>query len=397
MTSRSFSRRAKTLFSTYDGWNTYTLGTLPLSLFQNFISIMPALPLVLAFYGFLLLIMSTKVNLFQLLKSTKKDIVKRTVDRGTCTQIQASEMQASEKLPTYEEIPKASKKNVMDKLEEEITKAQKPEDLLVHLLSTELNIADKEALLQRAPMCIFVDSDNHRESAEKVEAQLENAGYGKLAIFLYWCFFWDEVQPKGSESWIKELIEIDIEGRWISQRKACIQQKVQGLQISSELLLSSEDEAKYASQLEIYKEQLKDLNKRHWALCRKKWIKEGSIKSWSFNRAYRRQRACPDWYLSASLCDDCAGRGGCCGRSCGCCERPRTVDGFEDTINTRGHCTTACGCCLKAHGVEDLDVGINGDIPDLQELCFKYTTPSLMEDHSLRLLMGYAFDFSGLK
>ncbi|KAJ5534864.1 hypothetical protein N7527_001118 [Penicillium freii] len=249
---------------------------------------MPILPLVLAFSGFLLLITSTKVNLFQLLKSTKKDIVKRNMDRGT--QTQASEMQASEKLPTYKEIPKGSKKNVMDKLGEEITKAQKPEDLLVHLLSTELNIADKEALLQGAPMCIFVDSHNHRKSAKKVDTQLENAGYGKLAILLYWCFFWYRVQPKGSESWIKELIEIDIEGRWISQRKACIQQKVQALQISSELLLFSEDEAKYASQLEIYKEQLKDLNKRHWALSRKKWVKEGSIKSWSFNRAYQRVR-----------------------------------------------------------------------------------------------------------
>lgn len=105
------------------------LGTLLHSLFQIFILIIPTLPLVLAFPGFLLLIMSTKVNLFQLLKSTKKDTVKRTADRGTVIQTQTSEMQASEKLPTYEEIPKASKKNVMGKLEKEIKEAKKPEDL----------------------------------------------------------------------------------------------------------------------------------------------------------------------------------------------------------------------------------------------------------------------------
>lgn len=235
------------------------------------------------------------------------------------------------------------------------------------------------------------DYNHHRKNAEKVEAQLKNAGYGKLAITLYWCFFWYRVRPRGPESWIKELIELDIEGRWIAQRKAYIQEKVLALQISSELLLSSEDEAKYASQLKIYKEQLEDFNRRHWALSRKKWTKEGSIESWSFRRAYHIQRACPDWYLNRDLTNDCVGRGGCC--SCGCCKRPRTVDGFEDAINTRGHCTTACGCCLKAYGVEDVDIGMNGEIPDLQELCFEYKNHNLTTDHSQHLLWGYAFDF----
>lgn len=148
------------------------LGTLLLSLFQNFILIIPILPLVLAFPGFLLLIISTKVNPFQLLKSTKKDTVKRTTDRGTVIQTQGSEMQASEKLPTYEEISKAPKKNVMGKLEKEIKEAKKPEDLLVHLLSTELDIADKRTLLGHAPRCVYSGTANHIESAKKVGAQL---------------------------------------------------------------------------------------------------------------------------------------------------------------------------------------------------------------------------------
>jgi hypothetical protein len=298
-------------------------------------------------------------------------------------------MQASEKLPTYEESTKSPKEILMDRLRKKIEKAKEPKDLLDHLLSTELNVEDKATLLRQAPKRIY-DYD-HRQSAEYVEAQLREEGYAELAIYLYWCFFWYRAQPKEPESWIKELIEIDIEERWVAQRKACIQEKLQTLKSSSELPLSSEDGAKHASQLKSYEEQLKDINKKHWALSRKKWNKKSAITSWSFRRAYDIQRSYAEWYLSVDLVSDCVGRGGCCGRSCGCCKNPRTVGGFDDGINTRGHCTTACGCCLKAHGIEDLDVGIDGEIPDLQELCFEYKRPSLMSFHSRQLLRGYAF------
>ncbi|KAJ5385241.1 hypothetical protein N7517_003152 [Penicillium concentricum] len=310
--------------------------------------------------------------------------------KGTVTETQASEKQASEKLPTYETTNSSTGK-MLNKLKKEIQKAHTPEELLVHLLSTELTFKDKETLPRHAPWSMYVDPD--RENVEKVEAQLVNAGHDKIAIVIYWCFFWYGVQPGGREIWIKEPIEIDIERRWISQRKGCIQEKVQVMQNSSELLLSSEDEAKHASQLKIYKDQLTDLNRRHWALCRKQWIKKESMKSWSFKRAYDRQRKDPDWYLSKLLCDDCVGRGGCCGRGCGCCQRPRTVDGSENSINARGRCTTACGCCLEAHRVEDMDVGINEEIPDLKELHFEYKAPAYMTGHDQRLLKGYTFDF----
>lgn len=332
--------------------------------------------LVLASFGFLLLAMSAKLNILQ---------------KDKATEPQAGEMQSSEELPTYQEIAKSPEKSSEKDLLYKTKNAQKPEDLLVHLLSTELNIDDKKTLIRNAPSRIY-DSDHHRQNAEKVEAQLKDAGYSQLAIVLYWCFFWHGVQPRGPESWIKELIENDIERRWIAQRRARIQEKVQTLETSSDLLLSSEGEAEHASQLELYKGLLQDLNRSHWALSRKSWNKRESIKSWSFSRAYNIQRSYPDWYLSTSLSDDCAGRGGCCGRSCGCCERPRTVDGFEDHIGTRGHCTTACSCCMKAHGVEDLDDLLVEEIPDLEELCFEYKKPSCMTHQSLRLLMGYAFN-----
>jgi hypothetical protein len=342
-------------------------------------------------FGFLIFKNFERPNYIKLgtVENKVESKVESTMAKGPVTESQASET-ASEKLPNSK--AKSSKEKLMDKLMNEIQKAQKPKDLLVHLFSTELTIEDKEDLLCYAPSQVYKRRENNQEDFEEIEAQLIEAGYARLALFLYWCVFWDRAQPEGPESWIKELIEIDIERRWIAQRKVCIQEKVQTLQISSELLLSSEDEAKHASQLKIYKERLTGLNKRQWALSRKKWIKEDSIDSWSFRRAYHIQRKNPDWYLSDTLIADCAGRGGCCGKGCGCCERPRTVDRLEYGTNTRGHCTTACSCCLNARGIEELD-GDNGEIIDLQELYFEYKSPGLMDPHSFELLKGYAFAF----
>ncbi|KGO76819.1 hypothetical protein PITC_089370 [Penicillium italicum] len=108
-------------------------------------------------------------NFLRLLKSTKKN---------TATETQAGEMQASEKLPNYEEIAKFSEKSLMDKLNEKIEEAQKPEDLLVCLISTKLSIKDKATLLKRAPKRVY-DYSCHQKNAEKVEAQLKDAGYGE--------------------------------------------------------------------------------------------------------------------------------------------------------------------------------------------------------------------------
>ena len=99
----------------------------------------------------------------------------------------------------------------------------------------------------------------------------------------------------GPESWIKELIEIDIERRWIAQQRARIQEKVQTLKASLELLLSSEEEAENTSQLESYQGLLQDLNRSHWTLSRKSWNKQDSITSWSFSRAKNIQRSYAEW------------------------------------------------------------------------------------------------------
>ena len=62
------------------------------------------------------------------------------------------------------------------------------------------------------------------------------------------------------------------------------------------------------------------------------------------------------WVLNR---EKCAARGGCCGRTCGCCERPfyqylQPGDHEQDTgkgralIDVIGHCTVECACCIQS-------------------------------------------------
>lgn len=62
--------------------------------------------------------------------------------------------------------------------------------------------------------------------------------------------------------------------------------------------------------------------------------------------------------------DQCAARGGCCGRACACCERP--LDQFfrppreqdqdqgqkseREVVEVLGHCTIECPCCIRFRG-----------------------------------------------
>ncbi|PLB51355.1 hypothetical protein P170DRAFT_464272 [Aspergillus steynii IBT 23096] len=75
-------------------------------------------------------------------------------------------------------------------------------------------------------------------------------------------------------------------------------------------------------------------------------------------RAIRCLREDPKWHLSDFLRWDCADRGGCCSRACGCCERPRSTLNSLDL----GHCTPACGCCAQYHGyrLKDFDTADTG-------------------------------------
>lgn len=64
-------------------------------------------------------------------------------------------------------------------------------------------------------------------------------------------------------------------------------------------------------------------------------------------RAMMFHRRDPGWYLGEWLRDKCADNGGCCGRSCNCCEKPRGITGSPRRF---GHCTPVCDCCDRHYG-----------------------------------------------
>ncbi|THC87830.1 hypothetical protein EYZ11_012726 [Aspergillus tanneri] len=117
-----------------------------------------------------------------------------------------------------------------------------------------------------------------------------------------------------------------------------------------------------SSMADILVSEMQDLQKKLQEFARNIWkierethtilsfFPDGPIK-----RALCARQQQSDWHLSEWLRADCAGHGGCCGRGCGCCTRPRS----EKRPNHVGHCTMECMCCEKVRGfkidIEDLD------------------------------------------
>ncbi|PLB51434.1 hypothetical protein P170DRAFT_471367 [Aspergillus steynii IBT 23096] len=63
-------------------------------------------------------------------------------------------------------------------------------------------------------------------------------------------------------------------------------------------------------------------------------------------RAIRSLRRNTQWDNSEWVRAQCAERGGCCARQCGCCQAPRR----GVAVKGIGHCTSACLCCQNDRG-----------------------------------------------
>lgn len=103
------------------------------------------------------------------------------------------------------------------------------------------------------------------------------------------------------------------------------------------------ERATETAQIMEYESQLHDLNQEYWDFCRLSGEVEGELPAGILRRAFKSCRADPEWYFCPWMRENCAKRGGCCGRDCGCCEMgPSTNCQWS-----RGHCTRACGCCFR--------------------------------------------------
>ncbi|OJJ45688.1 hypothetical protein ASPZODRAFT_143574 [Penicilliopsis zonata CBS 506.65] len=147
-----------------------------------------------------------------------------------------------------------------------------------------------------------------------------------------------------STSFTRNIVTIEENLRITPQREEYLKEETRRLQ---ERVCTPENKI----QLEEWDAQIKELQRRYWKEEREWYRCESLCPPGPQKRGFHAWRATTDWYHHSALRYHCAGRGECCGRSCGCCERR----GIEATGRTRlavGHCTVECGCCMRDRGFD---------------------------------------------
>lgn len=145
--------------------------------------------------------------------------------------------------------------------------------------------------------------------------------------------------------WMISQIEADIRLQETVQRESFLSEEYQRLQeIASKAGIFTEEDK---DQLQRWLKELEHLQEEYWQLEKQIYLLDLKHFRGPWSRAYFWTRRNPRWHFQPWLRWDCAKRGGCCGRDCGCCEVPRST-----TRLRFGHCTAACGCCQRARGFE---------------------------------------------
>lgn len=174
-----------------------------------------------------------------------------------------------------------------------------------------------------------------------MEARLERFGYfNAVQRYRYKAYSrrpWPRDKPPFSYFLTKERELREIAQREISLKAGIVTP-----------LLGNEIEQGQPRSKDLQKE-LDILNRRYWFLEQRWWKLRSEFPRGPLIRAFELWRSHPRWYMHRSLVEDCARRGGCCGRGCGCC-----VDRELSATRTLGvgHCTVECGCCCESRGFE---------------------------------------------
>lgn len=149
-----------------------------------------------------------------------------------------------------------------------------------------------------------------------------------------------------------------------AQEKGCTQ-------VDSDSLQDCEDTIEELKTVIPILEEAKEHTETH--------LPEGPLK-----RSYGKIRRNPAWYLRKELVNDCVKRGGCCGRSCGCCKRRSRAGKNAKGI---GHCTAFCACC-EASREADGTTGEGTRVVD-EEVVIQNLLESEDPSHLLTLAEAY--------
>ncbi|KAJ5602480.1 hypothetical protein N7537_005436 [Penicillium hordei] len=138
-----------------------------------------------------------------------------------------------------------------------------------------------------------------------------------------------EQDLEGKEDRLPDFLDVETGLREIAQREICLREQYE------------QDPTKVEEKFKATEKEFKRLEYK-WGMIRDCF--DGPL-----GRAFEYWRSNPRWYMHRVLREDCAGRGGCCGRDCGCCLNRKLN---ETRSRAAGHCTVECGCCEKARGYE---------------------------------------------
>lgn len=183
---------------------------------------------------------------------------------------------------------------------------------------------------------------------EKMDAVLERYGgfdsvqRFRLSVVDYYLKHNPKLKNFKLEELLDDILKVDLALRYVLQNEEFLKQEYQTLKVKASTI---EDKEK----LKYFLRCQDRLSKNYWLLERELYKAESLLPSGPFRRAYDTWRSNPKWYLHPDLTNDCAGRGGCCGRRCGCCEKREPTPERRRGV---GHCTIECICCSEARGFE---------------------------------------------
>jgi hypothetical protein len=234
----------------------------------------------------------------------------------------------------------------LEKWESNLQKAKCPQDYLPFLLSN-LEFVEKAKILRKVakrkglPNNLF----QNPEGVEKVACQLQRTGLSDLSRLLWYFLYHQKEHSDDFLGWCVCIILLDLRIRRLVQWKIHVGKELGSRRKELELDPPPEKCAEIELVIGQKEKLLEKIGKAYDRLCRSLWHLQEHMPSGPLRRAFLNWRSNPYWYLCDWLRRECASRGGCCGRSCGCCEKP----GDTDQVLNRGHCTSRCSCCIETH------------------------------------------------
>jgi hypothetical protein len=206
-----------------------------------------------------------------------------------------------------------------------------------------------------------------------LERVLERTGNWKLAQRVRrQRFYWWQKQHGSVYEWAYFAIKTEMKLCETVQRE---------LYINDEILqgnLSAQGKDFKSSQQ--WEAELANLQQEYWRLERILHIAQANGDEGPAKDGYLAARRQPGWHMSSDfLRKDCAERGGCCGRDCGCCKKSPEAH----RVKGWGHCTVHCGCCSRHRGFE-----LNAEDQGLSQLQFYFSGLEL-DDHCASKFRAY--------